>query len=78
MGRAPANVGYDEPPRGRVVFDTTTRGFTLLADQCILNRKDLAANREELRLPKNTILGTDSHYRCFRCLYGHDVDDELE
>jgi hypothetical protein len=70
IGKVPVDVSYDEPPRGRVVFDRTSEAFTLLADRCILSRKDLISQiREELRLPKNTTLGTDSHYRCFHCLY---------
>ena len=68
--------GYDEPPRGRVMFDRTTEPFTLLADRCILSRKDLISQiSEELRLPKNTTLGTDSHYRCYECLYRTDDED---
>jgi hypothetical protein len=77
IGRVPSDVGYDEPPRGRAMFDCTTETSTILADKCILSRKDLLAQiRKELRLPKSTTLGTDSHYRCFACLYGRDVDDE--
>jgi hypothetical protein len=30
---------YEEAPRGRVMFNTKTCQFTLLADKCILNKK---------------------------------------
>jgi len=42
-----------------------------------LKRDDLiAAIRKEFHLPKQTSLGTDSHYRCHRCLYGQALDEE--
>jgi hypothetical protein len=51
--------------------------FTILADPCILARKDLIAEiTKALHLPKKTKFGSDPHYRCFLCLYGKDVDDE--
>jgi hypothetical protein len=60
---------YEEPPRGRVMYNTKTRQFTLLADRCILKRKDLVAEiKKELGLPRNTKVGDDSHYRCSDCL----------
>jgi hypothetical protein len=72
-GTAPAEMEYEEAPRGRVMYNTKTRRFALLADRCILRRKDLVAKiKSELHLPANTKLGTDSHYRCFTCLYGKD------
>lgn len=68
IGRAPAESEYEEFPRGRVMYGTT---FTLLADRCILKRKDVIATiKDELHLPKKTMLGTDPHYRCFHCLHG--------
>jgi len=51
-------------------------GLTLLADTCILKRKELIAKiKEELRLPKQTTLGTDPHYRCFTCLHGNNDEE---
>ena len=74
VGKVPLESEYEEFPRGRVMYGTT---FTLLADRCILKRKDLiAAIKKELRLPKQTSLGTDPHYRCFRCLHGDANDEE--
>jgi len=60
---------YEEAPRGRVMFNTWTRKFTLLADRCILKRKAFVAQiKRELHLPKNTEVRGDSHYRCSDCL----------
>jgi hypothetical protein len=33
---------YDQPPRGRVMFDTRSQRFTVLADRCILQNKNIA------------------------------------
>lgn len=60
---------YEEAPRGRVMYNTKTRQFTLLADKCILSKKALVRKiRSQMRLPKNTKTSTDEHYRCFHCL----------
>jgi len=77
IGKAPVESEYEEYARGRVMCDMKTKRFTLLADKCILKRKDLiAAIKKELRLPKQTSLGTDPHYRCFQCLHGNADDEE--
>jgi hypothetical protein len=56
--------------------DTKTMKFTLLADRCILKRKDvIAAIKKELNLPRQTTLGTDPHYRCFTCLHAADREE---
>ena len=69
FGKAPAETEYEEHARGRSMYSPSTNTFTLLADRCILKRKELIAKiKEELRLPKQTTLGTDSHYRCFQIL----------
>ena len=73
QGRAvPADVEYEEFPRGRVMYDTTARRFSLLADRCILKNKGVVRNIiSKMNLPsKNTDVGADSHYRCFACLHG--------
>ena len=69
-GVAPIDMEYEEAPRGRVMYDTKTRRFTLLADRCILKRKDLVGQiMVAMNLPSNnTDQGTDSHYRCAVCL----------
>jgi len=76
VGKAPAESEYEEYARGRVMCDIETKKFTLLADRCILKRKDLiAAIKNELHLPKKTTLGTDPHYRCYTCLHGGDDEE---
>jgi hypothetical protein len=58
------------------MYSPSTNAFTLLADRCILKRKELIAKiKEELRLPKQTTLGTDNHYRCFHCLHGSQDEE---
>jgi len=75
-GKVPLEMEYEQAPRGRVMFDRTSDTFTILADKCILRRKDLIAGiKSELKLPKSTRLSTDSHYRCFTCLYGTDDEE---
>ena len=77
QGLAPIDMEYEEPPRGRVVYNTNEKRFTLLADKCILSSK--AVVREivsAMNLPADTLTGTDSHYRCFRCLWGSQIDDD--
>ena len=79
LGAAPLESEYEEYPRGRVMYHPALEEFTILADRCILSRKDLIAQiKKELQLPKNTKTGTDPHYRCFTCLYGREVDADYE
>ena len=61
---------YEKYPRGRVAFNTKTGKYTLLADLCILRRRGIVqAILRRMHLPrKNTEIGDDPHYRCFRCL----------
>jgi hypothetical protein len=70
-GKVP-NSEYEEFPRGRVAYYTKSGKFALLADACILSQKDVVGMiLSELHIPPKDIdMGTDSHYRCFRCL-GH-------
>ncbi len=55
---------YEHFPRGRVVFDTTTRRFTLYADRKLQTPRVL---REVLRVfgldPARCAVRTDPHYR---------------
>jgi hypothetical protein len=71
-GAVPAVVEYEECPRGRLMYDTMARRFRLLADRCILKNTGIIRDIiSKMNLPsKNTDMGTDSHYRCFRCLHG--------
>ena len=66
-GTVPREVEYEESPRVRVMFDTRTNRFTLLADHCILKDKILVRKiMQAVHLPRNTELGADAHYRCSR------------
>lgn len=69
-GVVPPDCEYEEYPRDRVMFHQHDETFLLLADKCILsNRRVLAEIMDEMHLPRNrTVIDTDSHYRCFRCL----------
>jgi len=73
----PAEVEYEEPPRGRVVFDGREQRFHLLADKCILGRRDVVGRiMAAMNLPQDkTSEGRDEHYRCFECLYPVADDD---
>ncbi|MGA2675038.1 MAG: hypothetical protein ABSE99_17625 [Terracidiphilus sp.] len=77
----PAEVEYEEPPRGRVVFDGREQRFYLLGDKCILSRRDVVGQiMDALHLPPSkTTEGRDEHYRCFKCLYpaADDEDDDF-
>ena len=77
-GAVPAEVEYEEPPRGRVVYDGRERCFHLLADKCILGRRDVVGRiMDGLHLPPGkTTEGRDEHYRCFNCLYPAAADDD--
>ena len=74
MKAVPAEVEYDEVPRGRVAYDTKTREFTLLLDRCILKNKKLVKSiMAQMNLPfATTKTATDSHYRCPKCLPKRD------
>jgi hypothetical protein len=64
------NTEYEEYPRGRVAYHTKSGKFALLADNCILSQEDVVGKiLSQLHIPpKDTDMGSDSHYRCFRCL----------
>lgn len=75
----PAEVEYEEPPRGRVLFHRRRDRFFLLADRCILQSADIPQRiMAEMHLPNsNTETETDAHYRCSICLYGRSPMDDL-
>jgi hypothetical protein len=75
-GKVPGESEYEEFPRGRVMYNTKTQRFTLLADRCILREKIMVTKiMSELNLPnKNTVRGADSHYRCAACLNSGSED----
>jgi len=61
---------YDRYPRGRVSYNRKSGKFTLLADRCILSEKSFVGRiLMQMNLPaRGTETGTDSLYRCLRCL----------
>ena len=68
-GKLSPEMEYDEPPRGRVVYNTRTERFTLMADRCIIGNKRLVAQiMNKLHLPKDTSVERDLHYRCAACI----------
>jgi hypothetical protein len=62
----PVDLEYEEPPRGRVLFDRRRDRFLLLADACILRRRDLVRQiMARMHLPAaKTDIDRDAHYRC--------------
>lgn len=73
LGTVSREVEYEEPPRGRVVFNKRTQQFALYADRCILKRTAVVKRiMEAMHLPTSqTNIGTDGHfghYKCLKCL----------
>ena len=83
LGAVPKEMEYEEPPRGRVVFNRKNERFMLYADRCILDKRAVVNLIKELmHLPSDrTDVGTDGHfghYRCYRCLENSaNRDDEF-
>jgi hypothetical protein len=77
-GAVPTEIEYEEPPRGRVVFDRQEQRFHLMADKCILGQRDVVGRiMAAMNLPSGkTTEGRDEHYRCHQCLYPVAEDDE--
>jgi len=76
-GRVPRGSEYEEYPRGRVMHHPVSGEFTVLADKCILSRKNLIARiKKALHLRKKVKTGTDPHYRCPLCLRGKQINEE--
>ena len=69
-GLAPRDEDYITVPRGRVIFSTQTRQYSLLLDRCILQKPKLVREiRERMNLPRRRLLiSTDGHYRCAYCM----------
>jgi hypothetical protein len=78
-GKVPGELEYEDSPRGRVVFNTKTRRFTLLADRCILKDKGMVKKiMSAMNLPsKITDTGTDEHYRCTVCLQARRTNENI-
>ncbi|HZL51247.1 MAG TPA: hypothetical protein VFC37_09900 [Terracidiphilus sp.] len=78
-GAVPAEVEYDQVPRGRVTADPKRGTVLLFLDRCILRRSDLVDRiREVMHLPPGaaTEVGTDSHYVCPGCSPMHQPADD--
>lgn len=79
QGIVPNHVEYEDWPRGRISLDLQKEQFILLADKCILERRDVVQGIVvAFHLPPElTSEGLDDHYRCAVCLTrsrqrGHD------
>ena len=69
-GIVPADVEYDEVPRGRVGFDNKEKCFLIFMDKCILENHGLVDRiRTSLSLPSASTAPPrlDSHYKCPGC-----------
>jgi hypothetical protein len=74
----PSEIEYEEPPRGRVMWNTFSKRSLILVDRCILrNTNVLNRVMRSMQLsPDNTDTGPDAHYRCARCLQRHWREEE--
>jgi len=68
--RVAPDTEHTEFPRGRVSYNRRSGQFTLLADACILQRKNLVSTiLLRMHLPvRGTKTGADSGYRCAACV----------
>jgi hypothetical protein len=70
-GVIPWDVEYEDPPRGRVIFNLKTKKFNVYSDKCI--RVQSAVVRKifrEFSLPTDSaVITSDGHYRCRTCLF---------
>jgi hypothetical protein len=68
-GIVPPDMEYDDPPRGRVVYDKVTRRFRLYADACIIGNHTLIGKiRTELNLAPEIEVDLDDFYQCAKCV----------
>ena len=79
-GTVPPEVEYEEPPRGRVVYDKCEKRFYLLGDRCILAQENIVQMiMTAFHLPLDaTSTGEDAHYRCSECLYGESSEEDWD
>lgn len=74
-GVVPHGVEYEEFPRGRVIFNQRLQQYYLYADPCILQKPEMVSTiMKSLRLPSDTEVRPDEHYRCESCLRGMELD----
>jgi len=75
----PAESEYEEHPRGRAVLNRKTGQFSLYLDRCILSKRKVVGRIvSQLHLPVDTLLATDPHYRCFKCLSKSAADSRVD
>jgi hypothetical protein len=68
LGAVSTDVEYEEHPRGRVTYNIKAQQFHLMADRCIIGDSAAVARIiEAMHLSANTIVDSDSHYRCPGC-----------
>ena len=60
-------------PRGRVVYDTNSGKYEIVADRCIIGNDEMISQIiSEMRLPQNNAhISGDIHYECSRCKEEH-------
>ena len=69
LGAVPADVEYDEPPRGRISYDKRRAAVLLYADRCIIgDPAALKAITTTFHLPQDIRPQPDAHYRCAKCM----------
>lgn len=73
-GTIPADTEYEDPPRGRIVFNGGTGQYILYADKCIREQSKVVHKiLRDFALPEDgTVLSGDEHYRCRVCLHGNN------
>jgi hypothetical protein len=69
-GVIPLDVEYEEPPRGRVIFNLKTKQFNVYTDKCIRDKPAVVRKIfRDFYLPSDSaVITTDGHYRCRVCL----------
>jgi hypothetical protein len=68
-GAAPKDMPYEEAARGSVNYEDASEKFTMLADPCIIKKKQLVRSiMRQLYLPRGTEVLADEQYRCPKCL----------
>ena len=78
-GKVSCDVEYEEPPRGRVVYDIRKQRFVVYADRCILTRQNVVRQIiTQMALPSDVTTATDAHYRCYRCIYHPQTSTEQD
>lgn len=73
QGAVPRDMEYEELPRGRVLYNSETKRYALLADRCILQDETLVAEiMQHMGLPMDDTDpsndGPDGHYWCSECM----------